>query len=54
MYKDELLEELQALRHVPEIRELLEILNQADIVPATMVPPNALIREFIGAEGERR
>lgn len=54
VYKDELLEDLQALRKFPEIRELLEILNQADIVPATMVPPNALIREFIGAEGERR
>ena len=48
VYKDELLEELQTLENRADARELLELLAQVTIAPAALVPPDALIREFIG------
>ena len=48
VYKDELLEELQTLENRADARELLELLAQVTIAPASLVPPDALIREFIG------
>lgn len=48
VYRSVLPDEVAALREQPDMQELLDLLTQALPLETTIVPPTALIREFVG------
>ena len=48
VYRGMLPDEVAALKHHPDMQELLELLISALPLEQTIIPPDALIREFVG------
>ncbi|MBQ9980789.1 MAG: adenylyl-sulfate kinase [Oscillospiraceae bacterium] len=48
VYKKLLLEQLEAMGHIPELDELLTVLQAAEPIDENLLSPHSLVREFIG------
>ncbi|MCM1507478.1 MAG: nucleoside kinase [Ruminococcus flavefaciens] len=51
LYRDSLLESLHEMNDVPELADITEVMENLLSVESSAVPPNSMVREFIG-DGE--